>query len=77
MWYNHLSEYSIKEWYKNDSIYPCVFIRKSESEFAIVAVYVDYMNLNRTLEELLKTTEYLKREFEIKYLGKIKYCLDL
>ena len=77
MWYNHLSEYSIKEGYKNDSIYPCVFIRKSKSGFAIVAVYVDYMNLNRTLKELLKTTEYLKREFEMKYLGKIKYCLDL
>lgn len=35
------------------------------------------MNLIRTLEELLKTIEYLKRQFETKDLEKIKYCLNL
>ena len=45
MWYNRLSEYLIKEGYINNPICPCVFIKKSESEFAIITVYVDYMNL--------------------------------
>ena len=27
MWYNHLSEYLIKEGFKNDSICPCIFIK--------------------------------------------------
>ena len=35
------------------------------------------MNLIGTPEELLKTAEYLKKEFEMKDLGKTKYCLGL
>ncbi|BBG93440.1 transposable element gene [Prunus dulcis] len=77
MWYNRLSKYLLKEGYTNDPICPCVFIKKSESGFAIVAVYVDDMNLIGTSEELQKTADYLKREFEMKDLGKTKYCLGL
>ena len=77
MWYNRLSEYLIKEGYINNVICPCVFIKKSNSGFAIVAVYVDDMNLVGTPEELNKTAEYLKSEFEMKDLGKTKYCLGL
>ena len=46
MRYNSLSDYLIKEWYINYHICPCVFIRKYESGFAIVAVYVDDIWLN-------------------------------
>ena len=53
------------------------FIKKSEFGFAIIAIYVDDMNLIGTPGELLKTTEYLKREFEMKDLGKTKCCLGL
>ena len=77
MWYNRLSEYLIKEGYINNPICPCVFIKKSESGFAIIAVYVDDMNLIGTPRELLKTAEYLKKEFEMKDLRKTKYCLGL
>ncbi|KAK1571786.1 hypothetical protein Q3G72_022923 [Acer saccharum] len=77
MWYNRLSEYLTKEGYINNPICPCVFIKKSEFGFAIIVVYVDDMNLIGTPEELLKTAEYLKREFEMKDLGKTKYCLGL
>ena len=51
MWYQRLSEYLIKERYKNDPIFPCMFIKKSETGFAIVVVYVDDINLIGTLEE--------------------------
>ena len=74
MWYQRLSEYLIKERYNNDPISPCVFIKKSETGFAI-AVYVDDINLIGTPEELAKTFEYLKKEFEVKDLGKTKLCL--
>ena len=53
------------------------FIKKSKSGFAIIAVYIDDMNLIGTPGELLKTAEYLKNEFEMKDLGKTKYCLGL
>ena len=76
MWYNRLSEYLIKEGYINDPIGSCMFIQKSKTEFAIITVYVDDMNLIETSEELTKTGEYLK-EFEVKDLGKIKFYLDL
>ena len=77
MWYQRLSEYLIKDRYKNDPICPCVFIKKSETGFSIVAVYVDDINLIGTPEELAKTAEYLKKEFEVKDLGTSKLCLGL
>ena len=77
MWYNCLNEYLLKEGYMNNLICPCIFIKKSEIEFAIIAVYVDDLNLVRTLEELTRTTNYLKNEFEMKDLGKTKFCFSL
>ncbi|KAL6321664.1 hypothetical protein AAG906_025496 [Vitis piasezkii] len=77
MWYNRLSEYLLKEGYMNNLIWPCIFIKKSETGFAIIVVYVDDLNLVGTLEELTKTTNYLKNEFEMKDLRKTKLCLGL
>ena len=52
-----------------------MFIKKSG--FSIVAVYVNDINISGTPKELTKITEYLKREFEVKDLRKIKLCLSL
>ncbi|KAL0553874.1 hypothetical protein IC582_007778 [Cucumis melo] len=68
MWYNCLSEYLLKEGYQNNPICPCVFIKKLQSGFAIIAVYVDDLNIIGTLEEISKAIEYLKKEFEMKNL---------
>ena len=54
MWYNLLSEYLLKEGYANNPICPYIFIKNSEIRFAIIAVYVDGLNLVGTLEELTK-----------------------
>ena len=70
MWYNRLSKYLLKEGFKNDPICPSVFIKRSESGFSIVAVYVDDLNLVGTPKELTKAANYLKNEFEMKDLGK-------
>ena len=51
--------------------------KKSESRFAIIAAYVDDLNLVRAPEELTKTANWLKNEFEMKDLGKTKFCLGL
>ena len=77
MWYNRLSQYLLKEGYVNNSSCPCVFIKKTKNGLAIIAVYVDDLNLIRTPEELIKTTNYLKKEFEMKDIGKTSYCLGL
>ena len=77
MWYNRLSEYLLKEGYVNNPICPCVFMKKSETGLAIIAVYVDDLNLVGNPEELTKTAEYLKKEFEMKDIGKTKFCIGL
>ena len=61
----------------NNSICPCVFIKKVATRFAIITIYVDALNLIETHEVLIKTIDYLKKEFEMKDLGKTKYCLGL
>ena len=48
-----------------------------QSVHAIVAIYVDDLNLVGTLEELTKIANCLKNEFEMKDLGKTKFCLGL
>ncbi|KAM2958414.1 hypothetical protein FF2_025281 [Malus domestica] len=70
MWYNCLSEYLTSEGYVNNELCLCVFINKSHSGFAIVAVYVDDMNLIGTPAELKEIATHLKSEFEMKDLGK-------
>ena len=70
MWYNRLRKYFLKEGYVNNPICPCIFIKKLETEFAIIVVYVDDLNLVETPEELTRTTNYLKREFEMKDMEK-------
>ncbi|KAL6214692.1 hypothetical protein ACLB2K_014124 [Fragaria x ananassa] len=52
-------------------------MKKTSSGFAIVAVYVDDMNIIGTLDEIKETAAYLKSEFEMKDLGKTRFCLGL
>ena len=61
----------------NNSNCPCIFIKKVAIGFAIIDIYVDDLNLIGTPEELIKTIDYLKKEFEMKNLRKTKYCLGL
>ena len=77
MWYNRLSKYLLKEGYANNPICPCIFIKESETRFVVIVVYVDDLNLVGTFEKLTRTTKYLKKGFEMKDLGKKKFCLSL
>ena len=77
MWYTRLSDYLIGKGYKNDDLCPCVFIKRTSSGFAIVAVYVDDMNIIGNINEINETVSYLKSEFEMKDLGKTRFCLGI
>ena len=77
MWYNRLTEYLLRKRYKNDPLCPCVFIKRYGSEFVIIAVYVDDLNIIGTTNELSEAVVNLKKEFEMKNLGKTKLCLGL
>ena len=54
-----------------------VFSWKDGNEFVIIAVYVDDLNIIGTPEELPKAVNILKEEFEMKDLGRTKFCLGL
>jgi hypothetical protein len=43
----------------------------------IVAIYVDDLNIIGTPEEFPKAVNCLKKEFELKNLGKTKFCFEL
>ena len=73
--YNRLSKYLLKEGYANNPICLCIFIKKSKIGFAIISVYVDDLNLIGTPEELIRTENYLKREFEMKDLREQNFIL--
>jgi hypothetical protein len=77
MWYNRLSDYLISKGYTNNLICPCVFIKKTTSGYVIIAVYVDDLNIIGTHKEINEVIMLLKEEFEMKDLGKTKYCLGL
>ena len=66
-----------KEGHGKNLIYPCIFIKKSEIEFVIIAVYVDNLNLVLPLKELTRITNHMKKEFKMKNLGKTKFCFGL
>ncbi|KAB2625559.1 polyprotein (retrotransposon protein) [Pyrus ussuriensis x Pyrus communis] len=63
----------VMDGYVNNELCPCVFIKKSHFLFAIVAVYVDDMNLIGTPEELVKIATHLKSEFEMKDLAVVDH----
>ena len=77
MWYNRLTRYLLKQGYNNDPICPCVFIKRYQSQFVIIAVYVDDLNIIGTPEELQKAANFLKLEFEMKDLERTRFCLGL
>lgn len=60
MWYNCLSEYLIKERYVNNPLCPHVFIKRLETRFKIITIYVDDLNLVGTPKKLTNMTNYLK-----------------
>lgn len=48
MWYNRLSGYFLKKGYENNPICHCTFIRKIISDFVIIVVCVDDLNIIET-----------------------------
>ncbi|KAK4384049.1 Copia protein [Sesamum angolense] len=58
MWYNRLSEYLIKKGFCHNQISLCLFIKRTESGFVIIAV--DDLNIVGSPEEIRQVADYLK-----------------
>lgn len=72
MWYNHLDEYLLKEECNDDLVCPCVFIKKSKFDFAIIVMYIENLNIIETHRVIPMTINYLMKD-----LVKIKFYLTL
>jgi hypothetical protein len=77
VWYNRLKEFLLNKGYSNNDDCPCVFIHKSSTRFYIILVYVDDLNIISSELDINETRGHLKTEFEMKDLGKTKFCLGL
>ena len=77
MWFNRLSNFLLKRGYTNNDDCPCVFIKKSNDGFCIISIYVDDLDIIGTTRDIKEAMTYLKTEFEMKDLGKTKFCLGL
>jgi hydrogenase maturation factor len=77
VWYNRLSDFLPKKGYVNDTDSPYVFIRKSQEGFCIISIYVDDLNIIGCKDNIEEASVCLKAEFEMKDLGRIKFCLVL
>jgi hypothetical protein len=77
MWYNRLKEFLLNKGYSNSDDCSCVFIRKSSTEFCIILIYVDDLNIIGHSKDIDETHNHLKIEFEMKNLGRTKFCLGL
>jgi hypothetical protein len=54
-----------------------VFIRKYSTDFCIISIYVDDLNIIGHAKDMNEARNHLKKEFEMKDLGKTKFCLGL
>jgi hypothetical protein len=54
-----------------------VFIRKSSADLCIISVYVEDLNIIGHAKDIYEARNHLKKEFEMKDLGKTKFCLGL
>jgi hypothetical protein len=77
MWYNRLKKFLLNKGYSNSHDCPCVFIRKSSTGFCIISVYVDDLNIIGHAKDIDEGHNHLKKELEMKDLGKTKFCLGL
>jgi len=75
--YNRLIKYLLKEWYRNDSFCPCIYMKILRNEIDIIIIYVDDINIVGTPNELTKEIDCLKKEFEMNDLWRAKFCLRL
>jgi hypothetical protein len=77
MRYNRLKEFLLNKGYSNSDDCLCVFIRKSTTEFCIILVYVDDLNIISHIKDIDEARNHLKMEFEMKDLVRTKFCLGL
>ena len=63
--------------YSNSDDCLCIFIKRFSSRFCIISMYVDDINIIGNLQNIDEARNHLMMEFEMKDLGKTKFCIGL
>ncbi len=75
-WNMTFSDFMKSNGFKSNSVYPCIFITKKNDKIIIVAVHVDgLIILTKAPQEMQHTKDMFANQFNMKDLGKIRYCL--
>ena len=77
MWYPHLHSFLIDHKFQHSQSLPCIFTLRESSGFAIVAIYVDDINLVGTPATCKKVVNLLIKRFKMKLLGRTSFFLGL
>jgi hypothetical protein len=77
MWYNRLKGFLLNKVYSSNDDCLCVFIKKSTTGFCIILVYMDDVNIIGHTRHIDEACNHLKTKFEMKDLGRTKFCLGL
>jgi hypothetical protein len=77
MWCNRLKKFLINKGYSNSDDCSCVFIRKFNTVFCIISIYIDGLNIIGHTKNIDEARNHLKKEFKMKDLGKTKFYLGL
>jgi hypothetical protein len=76
-WYHHLCNYLISKGFVHNPAMPCIFTLVNTTDFVIVAVYLDDLNVIGMPDLCKYTQDLLVQHFDMKFLGKTTYCLGL
>jgi len=73
-----LSDYLTLIGFEQSTADPCVYTKRAVSSMVVIAVYVDDLIVAaNTMEEMTNVKECLSRQFRMKDLGKLQYCLGI
>jgi hypothetical protein len=72
-----LNEFRLNKGCSNSDDCPCVFIRKPNTDFCIIFVYIDDLNIISHTKDIDESRNHVKKEFEMNDLGKTKFCFGL
>ena len=77
-WNITMNSFLNKVGFKNCSADSCMYVKRIKDKMVIIALYVDDLMIGSNCKEMMKETkDALNKRFEMKDLGKLKFCLGI
>ena len=77
-WNSKFTQHAKRLGFKESGADPCIFTRKRNEKVEIIAIYVDdLIVITETDEEMKHLKQSLSKEFKMKDLGELHYCLGI